>query len=392
MCIPCRNPFKEAEKAVKAANIAMRQYRDSQQLEYLTAAIDHYHHAYDTSNERHNQYPDIIINYTALLNKQDRLSGEKSNLEEMIRLLEVGRAVMETRTRTEKYGVLLNNLGQAYLDRYRISKTSQDLKSATDTYEQARSQNKSSPVSLPYSLSLIGSASALWTSCELQPPAATDVEQLNSAVDFLKAAQGQSDVDVQAECYRHLASVYDLLYKRTKNHKDLDFSIDYYSRVFYMLHPQSPNRAPTLLNLVKQHFERHTMPNTQPDLAAAQRYKDEAQRLVGQVPEADELKKKIDDLTRNMEFYAMRGQTYSSVSSEGSGDAPASRQGKMPPLTEEPDPLTIPGPFQSESSSMPRQAPLPPNHKSEIISKTDGEKNVLSLHSVLEQRLGTERS
>ncbi len=47
----------------------MRQYQDSQQLEYLTAAITHYRHAYDTSNEKHNQFPDIIINYTALLNK-----------------------------------------------------------------------------------------------------------------------------------------------------------------------------------------------------------------------------------------------------------------------------------------------------------------------------------
>src|SRR6266540_5262768 len=110
--------FHEAEKAVNAARNALREYRNSEQDQYLTTAIAHYRHAYDTSNERHNKFPDIIINYAALLNKQDLLSGGKFNLMEVIRLLEEGRVLMEKRThRTEKYGVLLNNLGQAYLDR-----------------------------------------------------------------------------------------------------------------------------------------------------------------------------------------------------------------------------------------------------------------------------------
>ena len=55
-----------------------------------------------------------------------------------------------------------------------------------------------------------------------------------------------------------------------------------------MLHPQSPNRAPTLLELAKQHLERHTLPNAQPDLVAAQRYRDEAQKLVGRGAEGAE--------------------------------------------------------------------------------------------------------
>ncbi len=64
----------------------------------------------------------------------------------MIRLLVEGRVVMEKRSpRTEKYGVLLNNLGQAYLARYRISKTSQDLGSAKEAFERARLQDVSSP-------------------------------------------------------------------------------------------------------------------------------------------------------------------------------------------------------------------------------------------------------
>jgi len=69
-----------------------------------------------------------------------------------------------------------------------------------------------------------------------------------------------------------------------------------------MLHPQSSNRVPTLLNPAKQHFEHLKLPNAQPDLMAAQRYRDEAQTLVGQGPEADELRKKIDVLTKRMDF------------------------------------------------------------------------------------------
>ena len=60
-----------------------------------------------------------------------------------------------------------------------VLETTEALASATDMFEQAHSQNRSSPVSLDYASSLIGSASAIWTACELQPPAATDVRQLN---------------------------------------------------------------------------------------------------------------------------------------------------------------------------------------------------------------------
>jgi len=350
MCSPFCSPFKEAEKAVKAATNALRDYRNSQQEQHLTTAIIHYHHAYETSNEKHNQYPDIIINYTALLNKQDRLSGGNYNLEQVIQLLEEARMVMENRpSPTEKYGVLLNILGQVYLDRYRISKTSEALASATKMFEQARSQNRSSPVSLDYASSLIGSASVIRTACELQPPAATDVEQLNAAITLLKTAQVQSDVEIQEECCRHLASVYDLLHKRTRNPRDLDFSIDYHTRILYMLHPQSLNRAPALLDLAKRHLERHTLPNAHPDLVAAQRYRDEAQNLVGQGPEAEELEKKIGVLTRKMEKL------------KSSGDALASRQGQMLPLPA--DSFSQPGTLQIDWNRSSEQVFLPSHQK-----------------------------
>ena len=77
---------------------------------------------------------------------------------------------METpSSRKENYGLLLNNLAQAYLDQYRQSCNNADLTSAMETFERARSQGVSSPGSPIYTTSLIGSATALWTACELQP-------------------------------------------------------------------------------------------------------------------------------------------------------------------------------------------------------------------------------
>lgn len=307
-------PFSEAEKAVKAATNALRDYRKSQQGQYLTTAIAQYRRAYETSNEKHIHFPDIINNYAALLNKQDRLLGIKSSLEEVIRLLEEARVVMEKRTRpTANYGILLNNLGQAYLDRCRVSKTGQDLQSAMDTFNRARSQNGSFPVSLVYACSLIGSATTLLTACELELPAATDVKKLHSAITFLKTAQKQRDIEIQVECYRQLASAYDLLYKKTTNRDNLDLSIGHYAQALDRLHHQYRNLVPTLLSLAKQHFERHKLTKAPNDLITAQKHRDEAKALVDQVPGANELKRQIEDLTSNMAPYDERGQAYKSV-------------------------------------------------------------------------------
>jgi len=191
----------------------------------------------------------------------------------------------------------------------------QNHQSARDTFEQAHLQNRSSPVSLAYTTSLIGSATMLWMACKHQPWGDNDIEQLNSAITFLKMAEELSDIEIQEECCRHLASVYDLLYERTKNPRDLDLSIDYYTQVLYMLHPQSPHRAPTLLNLAKQHFECYTLPNAKPDLMVVQRYTDEAQTLVGQV---------VAVAFRAMEGVAGREGPSVRISSNGGG---GSRQG-----------------------------------------------------------------
>ena len=105
------------------------------------------------------------------------------------------------------------------------------------------------------------------------------------------------------ECYRHLASVYNLLYKKTTTPDNLDLSIGHYSQALGLLHPQSPNRAPMLFNLSKQHFERYTLTKDQADLIAAQKYRDEAQTLVDQAPKMEKLKKKIANLSCDMDLY-----------------------------------------------------------------------------------------
>ena len=186
MCSTFPSPFKEADKSVKAAT-------------YATIG----------TLSRSNTYPQPLPTIVVHCTKQDR-SGKKTNLEEVIRRLEEARAVMETRSSgTEKYGVLLNNLGQAYLDQYRKSRTSEEtLASAMRTFERARSRDASSPGSSTYTTSLIGSATVLWTACELQSQDDSgDLSRLNAAIVFLETALNQNgrDRNMQAECYSHLA-------------------------------------------------------------------------------------------------------------------------------------------------------------------------------------------
>ena len=105
-----------------------------------------------------------------------------------------------------------------------------------------------------------------------------------------------------------------------------------------MLGPQSPNHAPTLFNLAKQQFERHKLTEDPADMKAAEQSRDAVKELVEQEPEAEELKRQIKDLTRNMDLYAKHGLSdSSSIWSETSGDAPVSRQGTMLLISEEPD-------------------------------------------------------
>ena len=356
MCCPfCSicSPFKEAKKAVKAATNALQQYEDDEQVQHLTTAITHYRHAYETSNAKYTAFPDIIINYTALLNKQARLSGEKSNPKKMIGLLEEARAVMEKQSKRSssqaaKYGVLLNNLGHAYLAQYQMSKTSQDRKSATSTFERARSQDISSPGSSIYTTSLIGSATALWTACELQPQDdGRDLSRLSAAIEFLETAlrQNEQNIEVRAECYGHLAPVYDLRYKKNKDRNDLDSSIKYYKESLAMLKYQNPNRAPTLFNLSKQQFERHTLTKGPEDLKAAE---SNITALLDEGRGTQDLKTKIEVLRNDMDSYRKRtlsDNSALSVSGE-SGGASASHQTT---ISEEPRAYST-GTIRSDSS------------------------------------------
>ena len=116
-------------------------------------------------------------------------------------------------------------LAIAYLAQYQMSKTSQNHKSATSTFERARSQKIGSSL---YTTSLI--ATALWTACELQP----------------------QKIDIRAEWYGRFVPAYDLRTKKDRN--GLDSSIKCYKESLAMLMYQNPNRAPTLFNLSKQQF------------------------------------------------------------------------------------------------------------------------------------------
>ena len=233
-----------------------------------------------------------MINYAAVLNWQEQLSGG-GKLQEVVHLLEEGRGIIEKRThRTDRnYGILLNNLGQAYLHQYQKSRATEALTSATEAFEQARSQGVSSPGSITYASSLIGSATALWNACELQPQADGDLDRLKLAIDYLEDAQRQNAViSIQAECYRNLASCHALLYKRTRKRDDLDLSIDYYTQALGEL---SPHRASTLFNLAKQQFERFMLTKDRTFMNAAEENIEAAKKFVDQAPGGKELEGQI---------------------------------------------------------------------------------------------------
>lgn len=216
----------------------MSKYQHSRQEQQLTTAVYHCRHAYQTINENHRKYSVVMVDYAVALSLQDLHSGGQGNLQEVIHLLERARQIMNNHWQLEvfrgasDYGMLSNMLGQAYLDHYRESRTSEALELATEAFKQGK--HVSVPGSRIHAFSLIGSATTLWTACDLQVKSPSQIAWLRSAIAFLTAVKGQKK-DIQGECYRHLAIVYRLLYTRTRDRKDLDLSTDYHRRASLML-------------------------------------------------------------------------------------------------------------------------------------------------------------
>ena len=316
-------------KFLQKAAGAFKEYQQSGQEAQLSKVINYYRQAYQSSGEKHGQFTTIIINYSATLTKYEQTFGGVDRLPEVIKLLSEARRVMEKKSPLPKnYPVLLNNLGQVFLNQYRKTKQNGELQSAIDAFEVVRSPDGAAPGSSPYALSLIGSATALWTACELQPHA-DDVSRLNKAIEHLQDAREQN-LDLELECYRHLGSVYDLLHRRSGNAKDLDASIDYNQRALNLFRTNSPdnlNIAPTLFNLAKQQFERHISTKNPEDLENAEENIDEVEKLLAEGHRTDDLSKQVKDLASRINMYSKRGESYASMESgSGEGGAPSRKE------------------------------------------------------------------
>jgi tetratricopeptide (TPR) repeat protein len=308
-------PFIEAEKSLKEAGVAFKAYNDSGAKDDLLQAIGHYRRAYETSDQPHKQFSAIVMNYAAALDEYDVVFGKISDHPEVITLLNKAREAMQKQSpRPENYPHVLNNLGTAYLSRYRKTKRN-DFQSAIEMFRSVSSSDLSAKWS-----SLIGSATAIWTACELEPQD-DDIPLLKQAIDYLEQAH-QLQPDNEIEYFRHLASVHDLLHRKTHDREDLNKAIQYNTKAVSLLesNPGTSNLAATVVfNLAKQQFERHTATKNAKDLADAQ---DNASKAVAQ---SKELTDQVNKLRENIERYERRGST--TLDSIGSSRVAALRQG-----------------------------------------------------------------
>ena len=172
--------------------------------------------------------------------------------------------------------------------------------------------------------SLIGSATAIWTACELESRQDDDIPLLKQAIQYLEEAH-QIKPDDEIEYFRHLASVHDILYQRTRDREELNKAIQYNTNAVSLLerNPGTSNLAATVVfNLAKQQFERHTATKNAEDLADA---KDNSEKASKSVAQSKELTDQVNKLKENIERYERReSRTLDSI---GSGSVAALRQG-----------------------------------------------------------------
>ncbi len=343
-------PLLEAETSLKKAGEAFKAYNDSGIKDDLLETIAHYRHAYETSDQSHKQFSTIVMNYAAALDEYDVNFGKIDKHPEVITLLNKAREAMQKQSPLpESYPHVLNNLGTAYLSRYRKTKRN-DFQSAIDMFRSVSSSNLSAKWS-----SLIGAAAAIWTACELEPQD-DDIPLLKQAIDYLEEAH-RLQPENEIEYFRHLASVHDLLHRRTRDRaslEDLDKAIHYNTKAVNLLEYNSgtSNLASTVFfNLAKQQFERHTATKNAKDLADAKDNTEKASRFVAQ---SKELTDQVNKLKQNIERYERRGSTtldsFSSVAAlrQGSDGEMALHEdqaqgrffiGSSHPYANEPDPL-----------------------------------------------------
>jgi tetratricopeptide (TPR) repeat protein len=240
-----------------------------------------------------------LINYAIAVNLYDQ-TFIKTN-RKVIDLLERAHSIFENRNYPPKdYATLLNQLGESYLNQYCRTKDGKDYRRAVAAFKRARSPDLSSPGSIPFVDSLIGTAVVLWTSCELQPQF-DDFRILQEAISHLETArtykaQGRTST-LEAECCLYLGLVYGHLYDPSlDNLHYLEKSIESSKRAVNLSKPNTPQYATALFNLAKQQCRRYVAMKSEGDLVEAERNVEKAKSLVERGYGTRDLPQGIEDL------------------------------------------------------------------------------------------------
>lgn len=329
------NPFHEAERSYRKAEESFKSYQNSGTKDVLLEAITHYRNAYERSDQSYKKFSIIVINYASALDEYDINFGEHREYPNAITLLNNAKQAMLQKQSpvSDSYLEILNYLGNAHLIRYQKTKDRDDFQAAIDTFKEVRSL--SSRDSSAFASSLIGSATAISTACELQPQEG-DIQLLQEAVKHLEEAL-EIRQDSKIECFRCLALGHDILYRQkpATNRENLDKAIQYNSEVvnFLELNSEASGLARTYFNLAKQQFERHIATKDAKDLADAKKNNEKASSSKVQDPVFREL---VDKLNKNIELYEKRGKT--TVDSFGSSNTDAALS-HWPDLAQEGNPV-----------------------------------------------------
>jgi len=325
------SPWRLVDAVFNDANASFKTYRISNNRSDLDAALKSYALAYGRSNEAHDKYPTIITNYAiSLYAFNQRFGGETGRFEDVNRLFTQALTILEGKIpRSISYPNLLIRMGTAYTTQYRQTKTPRDIQLAIEKFNRVRTIDD---MPIPNDIrrkALIGLSFALWTQCELDPGRGEDSDLDDAKThlrESLKLSKGKPRE--QAECYEHLASTYDVVYRRHKERsEELNSAIEFNIKALDC----GRYEAPIVFNLAKQYLARYveTQPRAEGDLDLAENRANEVIQQAqqgkappGLGPQARELLGKIDQ-------YRRRGDT---MLSTASADSQNQRSDGMPSM------------------------------------------------------------
>lgn len=313
-------PWRLVDNAFNRATNSYKLYGQTRNPQYLNEALDSYAEAYKGSNDAHEKYPTIIMNYAIALHSSYQRPGaeESSSADEVNRLFNQALKIVEGKSpRPKTYPSLLINMGKAYSTQYRKTKDPRTIKLAIEKFNRVRTIDDMTIPNATRRQALIGLSFAFWTQCELDPTRGQDTD-LDDAKTYLRDALTISTQPRdQAECYQHLASTYDVVYQRHKDRpEELNEAIECNIKALEC-RPQEPT---ILFNLAKQHWARFvvTQPRVEEDLQIAEDKANEVIKLAQESKAPPDLRTQASGLLDTIGKYRERGDTMFSMASADS--------------------------------------------------------------------------